>query len=420
MSIPITVETDRLILRSIGLADVTDRYSGWLRDEEVTRYLEARFDSHDMESLRSYVQRQLADPSIVFAAIVEKPDRFIGTIKLGPIDPHHRRADVGIMIGERDAWGRGYATEAIRALCTFAFEVLGVKRLAAGTYAVNSGSIKAFTRAGFQVEGVLRSSATLGAGRVGVTLMGLVAEPSEPGSSGVDASTASPDEPYLTGSAQAPSTRQRDAFLRGEGDEWFKRNPDPARRAGEDEARVASHILPSASVLEVGCADGRWLAAISRLVPARYAGIDPSTLAIDAGRRRYPYLDLRVATADSLPFGTEFDVVILGFCLYMCDRSLLPRIVSEVDRVLRDGGTLVVKDFDPRFPRRRAYRQSPGLWSWKMDYAALFLAFPSYTLAEKHSFRHDGEGWTFDETARVAINVLKKSLPGAYSVEPDE
>lgn len=172
MSIPISVETDRLRLRSMSLDDVTDRYLGWLNDEEVTRYLEARFSDHTIESLRSYVEDRVGDRSTLFAAIIEKPDRFIGTIKLGPVDPHHRRAEIGIMIGERAAWGRGYATEAISTLSTFAFDQLGLMKLTAGAYAVNVGSIMAFTRAGFKVEGIRVSEAQLATARVDVVLLG--------------------------------------------------------------------------------------------------------------------------------------------------------------------------------------------------------------------------------------------------------
>lgn len=420
MSIPISVETDRLRLRSMSLDDATDRYAGWLRDDAVTRYLEARFHPNAAESLRTYVQDQLADSATLFAAIIEKPDRFIGTMKLGPIDPYHRRGDVGIMIGERDTWGRGYATEAIRALSAFAFEHLGLMKLSAGAYAVNAGSVKAFTRAGFEVEGVRRGGAQLGSERVDVVLLGLLAPSRDHGYGAAGGDFGPPASAPPVPVVQAEPTGQRDAFLAGEGDAWFRRNPADDGQSDPRDVLVASHVRPSSSVLEIGCADGRRLAAIAARVPAaRYVGIDPSAEAVEEGNRLHPDLDLRIGTADTLPFEAEFDVVIVGFCLYLCDRALLPRIVSEVDRVLQDGGTLVVTDFDPRYPRRRLYRHHPGLWSYKMDYGAPFLSFPSYSLVQKLPLVPAEEQLVSDETSRMAINVLRKSLPGAYSEEPD-
>ncbi|HMR94752.1 MAG TPA: bifunctional GNAT family N-acetyltransferase/class I SAM-dependent methyltransferase [Microthrixaceae bacterium] len=420
MNIPIRVETDRLILRDLTLDDVDDRYCSWLRDEEVTQFLEARFDDNSPESLQRYVRSQLADGSTVFAAIVEKPDLVIGTIKLGPIDPHHRRADIGIMLGERSAWGRRYATEAIEALSVFAFEQLGVIRLSAGAYSVNQGSIKAFTRAGFSVEGRLKGGAQVGAERVDLVLMGRLA-PGMPATSDLElGGTGSPGSPGRGELVPPEQSHQRDVFLSGEGDRWFERNPIDEVRADGRDRLVASFVLASSSVLEIGCADGRRLAAVSSLAPARrFVGIDPSAAAVEAGRIRFPNLELMIGTAEDLPFVEQFDLVVVGFCFYLCDRALLPRIVSEIDRVLRDGGTLVIIDFDPDLPSCRPYRHRRGLWSYKMDYAALFLAHPSYSLKRKDLLEEDGSDSPVGASARVAMNVLRKCLPGAYAAESD-
>lgn len=214
-------------------------------------------------------------------------------------------------------------------------------------------------------------------------------------------------------------TEQRDAFLADAGDGWFRRNPGTDTAKRHYESRLLSYVEPSSSVLEVGCSDGRRLAALAELVPGRFVGIDPSTEAISAGRDRWPHLQLHVGSADALPFKEKFDLVILGFFLYLCDRALLPQIVAETDRVLRDGGTLAIIDFDPRYPRRRPYRHRPGLWSFKMDYASVFLGFPSYALAEKVPFHHGGDGWEPDETDRIALNILRKDLAGGYFQEDE-
>jgi ribosomal-protein-alanine N-acetyltransferase len=168
------VETDRLLLRPLVVDDVGPHYERWLNDERVTRFLESRFVSHSMDSIRSYVESIKSDPDIVFAAISEKPNRHIGNIKLGPIHPVHRRGDVGILIGEPDCWGRGYATEAILALKDFAFRDLKLAKLAAGSYKENAASIRAFERAGFVVEGVLGGHVKSGDTRDDLILFGLV------------------------------------------------------------------------------------------------------------------------------------------------------------------------------------------------------------------------------------------------------
>lgn len=215
---------------------------------------------------------------------------------------------------------------------------------------------------------------------------------------------------------------QRNIFLNGEGDEWHSRN----RENGLDEIDHIDRIIHQSldkcsSVLEIGCADGRRLArmkenysAISTLV-----GIDPSSAAVEAGLSRYANLDLRVGTADALPADEFFDVIVIGFCLYLCDRELLSKIVSEVDRVLKDGGVIVIVDFDPPHPRRRIYQHREGVWSYKMDYSKPFCSLPHFVLSSKTSMSHADNAWEIDERERVAVWSIRKNLSGGYSEESD-
>ena len=217
-------------------------------------------------------------------------------------------------------------------------------------------------------------------------------------------------------------TNQRSAFMEGEGDAWFKRNlnyvPDQLDHVDRS---ILNNIQPAGSILEVGCADGRRLARIRSFVhsDAKLVGIDPSQAAIDSGMSKFSELDLRVGTADQLPFDEFFNTVIIGFCLYLCDRSLLTKIVSEVDRVLVENGTLIIVDFDPPHPRRRRYRHLDGLWSYKMNYADIFTAFPQFVLSSKYSMSHTSELWEGDETERIAVSTIRKNTEYGYSLEPD-
>lgn len=77
-------------------------------------------------------------------------------------------------------------------------------------------------------------------------------------------------------------------------------------------------------------------------------------------------------------------------------------------------------DFDPPYPMRRPYRHLDGLWSYKMDYAGLFLASPAYTLLEKHRRSHGGSAadWmTAPPGDRVALTILRKCVGEGYSLD---
>ncbi len=152
------IEGGRIYLRPITVSDVDGPYYRWMNDPEVTRFLEARFSKNTKPAMREFVASALENPGVLFLAIVLKDgDRHIGNVKLGPINRTHNCGDVGIVIGEKDCWGKGYATEALKLLSDYAFRKLRLHKLNAGCYAANLGSTKAFIAAGFEQEGVRKS-----------------------------------------------------------------------------------------------------------------------------------------------------------------------------------------------------------------------------------------------------------------------
>jgi RimJ/RimL family protein N-acetyltransferase len=149
------MQGERIYMREVRLADVNEDYCRWMNDPEVTKYTESRFFPGDMDSLKENVRQKLQDRNSVFLAIVRRDtEQHIGNIKLGPIDWAHRLADVGVLIGDKGCWGKGYATDAIGLVVKFAFQELNLHKLTAGYYKANEGSAKAFSKNGFIVEGI--------------------------------------------------------------------------------------------------------------------------------------------------------------------------------------------------------------------------------------------------------------------------
>lgn len=158
MILPSPLLTQRLALRSMTAADASERYRDWMNDPRVNRYLESRFRRLEVPDLESFIAHCNADPHVLLLAIrLRADDRHVGNIKLGPIDAHHRYADIGLVIGGEGDWGRGYAREAIGALASHAFSALGLHKLTAGCYGSNVGSRRAFESCGFVVEGIRRA-----------------------------------------------------------------------------------------------------------------------------------------------------------------------------------------------------------------------------------------------------------------------
>jgi len=221
-----------------------------------------------------------------------------------------------------------------------------------------------------------------------------------------------------------PVHRQREAFLAGEGDAFFARN---RTGSGELEARWQRDPVLRAldglgarprRVLEVGAGDGWRLAGLGRRHPgAGLFGVEPSAAAARDGRRRFG-LPLVRGSAERLAFADDaFDLVILGFFLYLCDREDLFAIAAEVDRVAREDALVAVFDFHAERPYRNPYAHRPGCYSYKMDYAGMFLWNPGYRVLERAVVGHDGPVARGPDDA-LAVTVLRRRLADAYAEGP--
>ena len=145
------IKTRRLVLANLSECNADARYASWLEDPAVTRYLESRFAPPDRRGIAAYITRMNeSEENLLLGMFVD--DEHIGNIKLGPIVRPHRRAPIGLLIGEARQWGKGFATEAIMGVTHYAFETLALHKVHAGCYEDNVASIGAFLKAGWREE----------------------------------------------------------------------------------------------------------------------------------------------------------------------------------------------------------------------------------------------------------------------------
>jgi len=153
----IKIKSNLLILNELSCDDITQEYINWLNDPEVNKYLELRFVYQDERLVKEFVKKCAKNEFEFLFGIFTKDDmKHIGNIKLGPINKFHNYAEVGLMIGDKSEWGKGYGSHAISIITQFAFEQLDLSKLGAGCYKSNLGSKKIFQKAGYQLEGVLK------------------------------------------------------------------------------------------------------------------------------------------------------------------------------------------------------------------------------------------------------------------------
>ncbi len=133
--------------------------SRWYRDPELTRL--TRYSTRPMpqEEVDRFFQARLLAPSSVAYGIHESiTDRLIGLTTFSSLDGDNGSVLFHITIGEHDAWGRGFGTEATRLMLWLAFERMGLHRVGLSVFAFNERAIRSYRKAGFTEEGRLRSA----------------------------------------------------------------------------------------------------------------------------------------------------------------------------------------------------------------------------------------------------------------------
>ncbi len=146
----------RIFLNPLNEEQVSSDYIRWMQDPQVLRYLTGRDKGYSRAELKRYVARMRKSPNdYLFGIFLKKKYQHIGNIKIGNVNALHKFADLGLIIGCKEEWGKGYATEAIALATQYAFQALRLNKLTAGMIVDNVGSYQAFIKAGYRKVGHL-------------------------------------------------------------------------------------------------------------------------------------------------------------------------------------------------------------------------------------------------------------------------
>lgn len=146
-----TISTAQLTLRP--LTSPSSRNIGWLRNPDVVRYSEQRHREHTLSSQLRYIT-SFVGKSKLWGIYLKEGGQHIGNVS-AMHDAPNDVADVGIMIGDPELWGRGLAGEAWKGACAFLLGGGGVRKLEAGCARTNTAMLKIIQASGFKQEGEL-------------------------------------------------------------------------------------------------------------------------------------------------------------------------------------------------------------------------------------------------------------------------
>jgi RimJ/RimL family protein N-acetyltransferase len=155
---PDRIEGDRVVLRRHVPSNL-GAFLRWYADRDVarlTRYQDGPMRRDEIE--RFFAARVVSPDSMALAVHERSTDRLIGTCAFSQLDGDNGSALYHITIGEQDAWGRGYGTEATLLMLEHAFGTLGLHRIALSVFEFNERAIRSYRRCGFIVEGRAREA----------------------------------------------------------------------------------------------------------------------------------------------------------------------------------------------------------------------------------------------------------------------
>ena len=154
-----------------------ERITVWLNDNLVNRFLEVRFNRPSKDEQKEQILKWNLDPDYLYLGIFGQSDgrepELIGTLKFGPYNRNHHTGELGLVIGDTNYWGLGIASRSIyQAERIIMKEFKGVRKITAGAYSENLGSLRAFSKNGFKVEGILENQVVDGLKRSSVVILG--------------------------------------------------------------------------------------------------------------------------------------------------------------------------------------------------------------------------------------------------------
>lgn len=138
-------------------------WTAWMNDLEVTLPLgDEAYIPYSLERMRDDVADAIQRQQHIFSIVDLVDDILIGRCLLFAMDTVNRSAMMGILIGDKAYWGKGYGQEATRLLLDYAFNLLNLHSVMLGAFSFNQRAIHAYERVGFKVIGTRREARLIG------------------------------------------------------------------------------------------------------------------------------------------------------------------------------------------------------------------------------------------------------------------
>ena len=152
----------------------------WNRDSEYLRLLDAQAaNPASVKKITEWItkdQEKDPPPFLMFGIRTLEDDKLVGFIDLDGTFYPHGEAFVGIGVGDREFWGKGYGTDAMQVILRYAFYELNLRRVSLDTFEYNPRAVRSYEKAGFVHEGAVRDFLHREGQRWDLIFMGILRE----------------------------------------------------------------------------------------------------------------------------------------------------------------------------------------------------------------------------------------------------
>lgn len=167
-------------LAAVDHEELAKACAAWNQDTELTRLMDTRARLHSIKAIKEFFEKETLEPSPAshyFSIRALDDDRLLGDINFDVINSWGSRdAFVGIGIGSRADWGRGYGTDAMNIGLRFVFTELNLRRVTLTVFEYNPRAVRSYEKAGFKLEGRMRGALLKDGTRWDMLYMGILRE----------------------------------------------------------------------------------------------------------------------------------------------------------------------------------------------------------------------------------------------------
>jgi len=143
-------------LRTLEKNDL-EQIMKWINDIEVTKYLSSFLFPVSRPEEEKYLEKMMSKNDKQKNLVIEtKEGNYIGQITLDNIDWKNRNAELVIVIGNKEYWGKGYGTDAIKTLLDHAFNQMNLYNIYLWVFDYNQRGVRCYEKCGFKRDGSLR------------------------------------------------------------------------------------------------------------------------------------------------------------------------------------------------------------------------------------------------------------------------